>query len=196
MGSDREFKKLETDHFVKTEADSPTAGKPIKEISSSSHHGPVKDFGPFSKSVTEPPDPFFHRAPVERKDTPSHFPQDPMNLELFLRSERHRAVGMSTEEAEWRKKWVVDQKLHPDEPVYVEGAVVHLNPIRRFYRYPWDCIERKLLIPSMGLYWGHFVRTTVPKVMLGVFGAWCVYYYYKYNCPVRVFVNHMPVSLA
>uniref|UniRef100_A0A5S6Q938 NADH dehydrogenase [ubiquinone] 1 beta subcomplex subunit 6 n=1 Tax=Trichuris muris TaxID=70415 RepID=A0A5S6Q938_TRIMR len=186
MGSDGGSKKIGGEEFVKTPADTPTAGKPTKELSSSSHHGPVKTFGPFSMATTEAPNPFFYRPPADPKDTPSHFPQNPMNLELHMRSERQRLVGMTPEEEEWRKKWVLDQKLHPDEPVYVEGAVNHLNPIRRLYRYPWDCIEQKILIPSMGLRWGHYTRAVVPKLMLGIFGTWCIYYYYKYNRPTWI----------
>jgi hypothetical protein len=45
------------------------------------------------------------------------------------------------------RKWVLDQKLHPDEPIKVEAMYRQLNPIRRLYRWPWDTLFEVFLEP-------------------------------------------------
>ncbi|OUC43242.1 Ku70/Ku80 beta-barrel domain protein [Trichinella nativa] len=172
-----------SDEVLNTPADTATAGKPLKIVSSSSGHGPKKSYGPWELSFTDTPNSFFYRPPESSSDAPSHIPSNPMNLELHMKDERSRVVGLTPEEIEWRKKWVLDQKLHPDEPVYVESAVMHLNPIRRLYRYPWDSLERKVLIPALGLKKGHFVRIVVPKIFIGMLTTLYIYYHVKYNKP-------------
>ncbi|KRX20474.1 X-ray repair cross-complementing protein 5 [Trichinella nelsoni] len=172
-----------SDEVLNTPADTATAGKPLKIVSSSSGHGPKKSYGPWELSFTDAPNSFFYRPPESSSDAPSHIPSNPMNLELHMKDERSRVVGLTPEEIEWRKKWVLDQKLHPDEPVYVESAMMHLNPIRRLYRYPWDSLERKVLIPALGLKKGHFVRIVVPKIFIGMLTTLCIYYHVKYNKP-------------
>lgn len=53
--------------------------------------------------------------------------------------ERERLVGMTDEERAWRKQWLKDQVLSPNEPRRVpELDAEFLNPIRRFYRAPLD----------------------------------------------------------
>ncbi|KRZ90594.1 X-ray repair cross-complementing protein 5 [Trichinella sp. T8] len=172
-----------SDEVLNTPADTATAGKPLKIVSSSSGHGPKKSYGPWELSFTDTPNSFFYRPPESSSDAPSHIPSNPMNLELHMKDERSRVVGLTPEEIEWRKKWVLDQKLHPDEPVYVESAVMHLNPIRRLYRYPWDSLERKVLIPALGLKKGHSVRIVVPKIFIGMLTTLYIYYHVKYNKP-------------
>ncbi|VDP14584.1 unnamed protein product [Soboliphyme baturini] len=136
--------------------------------------------GPFSYSDQESESPFFY-PPPKSGEVPHHMKPDAISLQLHLQNERRRLIGMTPEEREWRKKYILDQKLHPDEPFYVEEVRMPLNPIRRFYRYPWDAFEQKFLIPKLGLYWGHFLRVFVPKFMLAVFGVGFYYYTLKYN---------------
>lgn len=51
--------------------------------------------------------------------------------------ERERLLGMSAEERAWRKQYLLDQRLAPNEPVYVaEYWRERTNPIRRFYQAP------------------------------------------------------------
>lgn len=46
---------------------------------------------------------------------------------------------------QWRVKYLQSQNLHPSEPFEVpELSKVHYNPIRRFYRWPLDQVEKLL----------------------------------------------------
>lgn len=68
----------------------------------------------------------------------------PMNIAGRVVSERERLNGMTAAERAWRKKWLHDQVLHPNEPQYVlTERKEMLNPIRRFYRAPLDFIFEK-----------------------------------------------------
>lgn len=59
--------------------------------------------------------------------------------------ERERLLGMSEKERAWRKQWLKDQVLDHDEPRepanYYEER---FNPLRRFYRWPLEQLERAL----------------------------------------------------
>ena len=58
-----------------------------------------------------------------------------------LPSERQRLAngGMTPEERALRKQWVMDQKLAPNEPVYVK-ELYPKNIIRRVMAAPWDFV--------------------------------------------------------
>lgn len=112
---------------------------------------------------------------------PSHTGQNIMDLGLHLREIRERTRGMTPEEREWRKRWVMDQKLHPDEPVRVEAIYRQLNPIRRLYRYPLDRLYEKVLEPKMGFYYAHITRTLLPKLVFAYVGACALWYHFKYS---------------
>jgi len=99
---------------------------------------------------------------------------------MHLNEIRNRA-NMTPPEREWRKKWVLDQKLHPDEPIHVQAVYRQLNPIRRFYRYPWDKLYEVVLEPRFGTYTAQYIRAFVPKFLMfyvAVVGAW---YHLKYE---------------
>lgn len=65
----------------------------------------------------------------------------PINIEGRLARERERLLGMTDEERNWRKQWLRDQHLSPNEPKFVPEAYYELNnPIRRFYRAPLDML--------------------------------------------------------
>ena len=80
-------------------------------------------------------------------------PVDPSGVKPFsiqgrLSRERERLHGMTELERKWRKQWVEDQALH-NEPIEVpEYYRARLNPIRRFYRFPLDSMQRALT-PTM-----------------------------------------------
>lgn len=68
----------------------------------------------------------------------------PMSIAGRVVSERERLTGMNAAERAWRKKWLHDQVLHPNEPQYVLAERKEmLNPIRRLYRAPLDFIFEK-----------------------------------------------------
>lgn len=57
-------------------------------------------------------------------------------------NERERLAGMTDAERAWRAQWLKDQILSKHEPVHVPALERELlNPIRRFYRFPLDCVE-------------------------------------------------------
>lgn len=61
----------------------------------------------------------------------------PMAIAGRVQIERERCLGMTEAEKAWRKQWLKDQILAPNEPVYVEEYwKERTNPIRRFYRAP------------------------------------------------------------
>lgn len=69
----------------------------------------------------------------------------PMTIEGRMASERERLFGMSDAERAWRAQWLKDQVLTPDEPIVPKGYYKErYNPLRRFYRYPMDCVESAL----------------------------------------------------
>lgn len=57
-------------------------------------------------------------------------------------NERERLLGMSVEERAWRKQYLLDQHLAPNEPVHVpEYWRERTNPIRRFYQTPLNGLQ-------------------------------------------------------
>ncbi|CAD6191440.1 unnamed protein product [Caenorhabditis auriculariae] len=130
---------------------------------------------PYTRSGVPPP------ALVKTSDKPLHRVNDPMSLELHMADERVRAAGLSPAEREWRKKWVHDQHLHADEPIVVDAVHRQLNPIRVFYRLPWDKFYKHYLQPTFGTYYGTAIRVTVPKVVMAFIVLQTAYYYWKFE---------------
>lgn len=65
----------------------------------------------------------------------------PMAIAGRVASERERCIGMSDADRAWRKQWLQDQILSPNEPLHVEEYwKERTNPIRRIYRFPLDTI--------------------------------------------------------
>lgn len=72
----------------------------------------------------------------------------PMSITGRMVRERERLTGMTPEERAWRKKWLKDQILSPNEPKYIKELHSEaFNPIRRFYRYPLDFVFHRVLQP-------------------------------------------------
>uniref|UniRef100_A0A0K0EI70 NADH dehydrogenase [ubiquinone] 1 beta subcomplex subunit 6 n=1 Tax=Strongyloides stercoralis TaxID=6248 RepID=A0A0K0EI70_STRER len=142
------------------------------------YHKPPKEGDyPFTRSGVPPP----KLVKKSGSDLPSHKINDPMSLEIHMADERVRLAGLTPAEREWRKKWVLDQNIHPDEPINVEAVHRQLNPIRILYRWPLDTLYKRYLVPTMGVYKGSVVRAFLPKVFMILFGLEVVYYYWKYE---------------
>lgn len=63
--------------------------------------------------------------------------------------ERERLRGMTDDERAWRKQYLKDQILSHNEPRDVpEYWLERTNPIRRFYQFPLNTVE-KILTPVM-----------------------------------------------
>ncbi|KAF5292611.1 hypothetical protein FQA39_LY13944 [Lamprigera yunnana] len=104
----------------------------------------------------------------------------PMAIAGRLVRERERLIGMTNEERAWRKKWVQDQHLSPNEPRYVPELYKSLyNPIRRLYRAPLD-IAAKIFEPTLGKR-VHTIRYITGKFLMGYAAAVILCYYFKYN---------------
>lgn len=105
----------------------------------------------------------------------------PMSISGRFNSERERLLGMTEEERLFRKQWLQDQHLSPNEPrVVPEMYKATFNPIRRFYRWPLDQVG-KALTPILGETTATAVRVLSGKFFLGVAAAYWFTYYFKYN---------------
>ncbi|XP_026758738.1 NADH dehydrogenase [ubiquinone] 1 beta subcomplex subunit 6 [Galleria mellonella] len=105
----------------------------------------------------------------------------PMTIAGRVASERERCMGMTDAERAWRKQWLKDQVLAPNEPVYVEEYWrERTNPIRRFYRKPLDKLFTAL-IPMLGEERAVNYRYITGKLGLIAIGVLSVHYYFKYQ---------------
>lgn len=106
----------------------------------------------------------------------------PMNIEGRFASDRTRVSGEFTDaDRAWRKKWLEDQHLSPNEPRQVPELERALkNPFRRFYRYPMDALFARLE-PALGPLMTPALRWFLPKVAFMYIGGLVLAYNYKYN---------------
>lgn len=105
----------------------------------------------------------------------------PMAIAGRLVDERERLLGMSDQERAFRKQWLKDQELSPNEPrVLPEIYRETHNPIRRFYRYPLDVVG-KALTPVLGHFKADVARYLIGKAGLGIVLVYASYYTYKYH---------------
>ncbi|XP_044268594.1 uncharacterized protein LOC123013831 [Tribolium madens] len=105
----------------------------------------------------------------------------PMSIAGRFTSERERLLGMTDEERAFRKQWLKDQELAPNEPRPVpEMYKATYNPIRRAYRWPLDQLA-KVLLPVLGEERTRNVRYVTGKAFLGVMTLYWFTYYFKYN---------------
>lgn len=103
-----------------------------------------------------------------------------MSITGRLTTDRERLLGMTDEERAFRKQWLKDQELSPNEPRKVpEMYKATYNPIRRAYRAPLDLLA-KALEPMVGASKAFSVRYWTGKALLGVAGAYWATYYFKY----------------
>jgi len=157
-------------------------GKP-HPVPSSYHHKHTGYGNKASWQTETTGSPFWHPSPKDMPEPPVHFQHNAVNLEMHLGDPRQRLAGMTDAERAWRKKFVLDQHLADNEPMYVPEFHANLNPIRRIYRLPWDAIESRFLVPKFGLTYGHLTRMVVPKILMGLFGFSWLYYHLKYHQP-------------
>ncbi|KAL1490838.1 hypothetical protein ABEB36_013463 [Hypothenemus hampei] len=105
----------------------------------------------------------------------------PMAIAGRFDLERERLLGMTEAERAYRKQWLKDQHLAPNEPrVVPEIYKATTNPIRRFYRWPLDQLEKKLT-PSMGLMSAKFTRHVIAKSSFAIMAIYATYYNFKYH---------------
>ncbi|XP_026739101.1 uncharacterized protein LOC113501967 [Trichoplusia ni] len=105
----------------------------------------------------------------------------PMTIAGRVASERERCLGMTDVERAWRKQWLQDQVLAPNEPVHVpEYWKERTNIIRRIYRAPLDNLF-KALTPMLGASRAADYRYIAGKLGLITFGVFAGHYYFKYN---------------
>jgi len=105
-----------------------------------------------------------------------------MSIEGRLGREKERLSGMTTEERAWRKQWLKDQVLSPNEPRLINtNTAEYLNIFRRAYRFPLDFVFLKLLRPVLGPEWSLVSRYYVGKGLIGLWGILGTFYYFKYN---------------
>ena len=67
----------------------------------------------------------------------------PMSIEGPFCDERTRLDGMTDADRAWRKQWLKDQELSPNEPRHIPESRKH-NPIRLAMRFPLDWAFSKL----------------------------------------------------
>ncbi|KAL3191623.1 hypothetical protein MRX96_059716 [Rhipicephalus microplus] len=106
----------------------------------------------------------------------------PMSIEGRFATERSRLSGEFTDaDRAWRKKWLEDQHLSPNEPRKVPELERALkNPFRRFYRAPMNALFARLE-PTLGPLMTPAFRWFVPKVFFVYLGGLVLLYNIKYN---------------
>lgn len=89
----------------------------------------------------------------------------PMAIAGRVASERERCIGMTDSERAWRKQWLKDQILAPNEPVNVpEYWKERTNPLRRLYRAPLDIVFTKLIPLLVRLHNNNNLAKTAAEV--------------------------------
>lgn len=108
----------------------------------------------------------------------SRFP--PFSIEpLPYERQRLDGKGMTVEERELRKQWVMDQKLSPNEPRYVP-ELHPKNVFKRVGAAPFELLY-KVLRPVIGETPAKFTRHLTP-IILGIYGTTAfLYYHLKYH---------------
>jgi NADH dehydrogenase (ubiquinone) 1 beta subcomplex subunit 6 len=105
----------------------------------------------------------------------------PMNVGGRVSIERERLTHMSAEDRAWRKKYLADQIVR-SEPNYVKVAEKELlNPFRRLYRFPLDFVFKKFVGPFTGQAEAAVLRFYTGRILLGLYGTFGIFYYFKYN---------------
>jgi len=105
-----------------------------------------------------------------------------MSIEGRFGHERARLSGEFTDaDRAWRKQWLKDQHLAPDEPrVVPELQREFKNAFRRIYRAPMDALFRALE-PTIGTNVAQGARWLVPKFTFMYLGLLGFHYMQKYN---------------
>lgn len=105
----------------------------------------------------------------------------PFPIEGRLGNVRERLLGMTDEERAYRKQWLKDQELSPNEPrVVPEMYKARYNIIRRAYRFPLNQLE-KVIAPIVGESVANKIRYFTGKLVIGYVLACSTVYYFQYN---------------
>ncbi|XP_053976520.1 uncharacterized protein LOC128875168 [Hylaeus volcanicus] len=105
----------------------------------------------------------------------------PISIAGRVGRERERLIGMTDEERAWRARYLKSQILAPEEPIVPEGYYKEAyNPIRRFYRAPLNAVE-KALSGLVGPTPAFVIRGVTGRLLMGIAGIYCAWYYFKYN---------------
>lgn len=105
----------------------------------------------------------------------------PFPIETRLREIRERLLGMTDEERAYRKQWLKDQELSPNEPRNIpELYKERYNIIRRAYRYPLNQFQN-LLAPLVGAPTAYKIRYFTGKIIMGYILICSAAYYFQYN---------------
>ncbi|KAF0757319.1 Uncharacterized protein FWK35_00009602 [Aphis craccivora] len=105
----------------------------------------------------------------------------PIDLEGRHRFVRQRLTNMTDEERAFRRKFLHDQHLSPDEPVAVPEIYYELNnPIRRAFRVPMNVFQ-DILTPKIGERAAFNVRFLTSKILMGITLVYVGAYYVLYN---------------
>lgn len=106
----------------------------------------------------------------------------PMNIQgRFARDRERLTTDFTDADREWRKKWINDQNLSPNEPRKVPELERALkNPFRRFYRYPMDYLMARLE-PTLGQPTAAAIRWIGPKLCFVYIAGLVILYNKKYN---------------
>ncbi|KAJ4450492.1 hypothetical protein ANN_01919 [Periplaneta americana] len=113
----------------------------------------------------------------------------PFSIQGRLARERERVMGMTNEERAWRRQWVKDQELSPNEPRHVpEYFKERYNPIRRAYRMPLD-MAFKPLMPVLGERRTNIIRWFTGKFLMIGFAIYAGAYYFKYNANMEIYYS-------
>ncbi|XP_066590760.1 uncharacterized protein ND-B17 [Prorops nasuta] len=106
---------------------------------------------------------------------------EPRGIEGRVAHQRERSFYMTDLDRAWRKKWLQDQILDPDEPKVPENYYkLRYNIIRRFYKYPMNQFETALS-KVMSADAAKGVRYCTSSAIGTIFAAYAILYYYKYN---------------
>lgn len=98
-----------------------------------------------------------------------------------MEREIERMRGLTPEERAWRRKFLQDQLLMPDEPRIVPELRRELyNPMRRFYQMPLNALGAKL-VPVVGEFRAGLIRSLIPKFFFCIAAVYVGAYYFKYN---------------
>ncbi|XP_015430325.1 PREDICTED: uncharacterized protein LOC107186881 [Dufourea novaeangliae] len=107
-----------------------------------------------------------------------------INIEGRMARERKRLLGMTDEERAWRAKFLKSQIIPPGEPIETpEYYKEYYNPLKRLIRIPLNLMENSLA-PIMGKRNALVTRTVTSKLIIGIVGIYCTWYYAKYNTAV------------
>ncbi|GIY01022.1 complex I-B17 [Caerostris extrusa] len=107
----------------------------------------------------------------------------PLSIRGIFEDERIRlSEEFTDEERAWRKQWLNDQKLSPNEPRPESEEWIRevRNPIRRFLSKPWQLFESSL-VPVLGKTPAATFRYVIPKSLVIFAATYFTWYHLKYN---------------